>query len=94
MKSAYICEYCSKVGTKEEIKEHEIVCEDNYDRLSCYTCANRGKVGFENKMIKYECKKDIDIPAGKIIEFCKSYVRREKEKSPYMNLFNGFFGGY
>ena len=47
-----------------------------------------------NNLIKYECNKEINIPEGKIFEFCESYERKEKIDSPYSKIFNGLFGSY
>lgn len=80
------------MGTEEEVKEHELSCMDNYDRKSCYTCQNRGKLSMVNNLVKYECCKGIDIPEGKIFEFCKSYERKEKSGNPYEDFMTDLFG--
>lgn len=80
------------MGTEEEVKEHELSCMDNYDRKSCYTCQNRGKLSMVNNLVKYECCKGIDIPEGKIFEFCKSYERKEKSGNLYADFMTGLFG--
>lgn len=88
MKPVFKCDYCSKMGTEEEIREHEPKCFDNYDRRSCFTCTHKAFKGHN-----YECKVGVEIPEGKLIEFCKSYER--KEKNPLLNdLFGNMFGGY
>ena len=91
MKPVFKCDYCSKMGTEEEIIEHEPVCMDNYDRRSCYTCVHRGKFSMVNNLIKYECAKEIDIPEGRIFEFCNSYERKIKIDNPLSNLFGNLF---
>jgi len=94
MKPVYKCDYCSKMGTEEEIREHELTCMDNYDRKSCYTCQHRGKINMVNKLVKYECAKEIDIPEGKIFEFCQSYERKDKSNGLYDDLMTGLFGRF
>lgn len=77
MKPAFKCDYCSKMGTEEEIREHEPKCFDNHDRRSCYTCVHKTLKG-TFKDCSYECKAGIEIPEGKLFEFCNSYERKEK----------------
>lgn len=92
MKPAFVCDYCSKIGTEEEIRKHEPVCMDNYDRRSCCTCTHK-KSKFKNNRIIYECEIGREIPEGKMLEFCEFYER--KEKNPLLNsLFDNMFGGY
>ena len=94
MKPVFKCDYCKFMGTEEEVKEHELTCMDNYDRKSCYTCQHRGKLNMVNNLIKYECGKEIDIPEGKIFEFCKLYERKEKTDNPFNDLTRGLFGKF
>ena len=98
MKPVYKCDYCSHMGTEDEIREHEPVCMSNYDRKSCYTCKHRGKLNFIDSHIKYECKNGEDIPEDNIIEFCDSYERKEENgifPSFYTEaLFNGAFNNF
>lgn len=75
MKPVFKCDYCSKMGTEEEIREHEPKCFDNYDRRSCFTCIHKT---LNPKC--YECDIGIEIPKGKIFEFCGSYERKEEPK--------------
>lgn len=77
MKPVFKCDYCNFMGTEEEVKEHELTCTDNYNRKSCYTCRHR-TTNVVNKGIKFNCDKEIDIPEGKMFEFCKSYERKDK----------------
>ena len=87
MKPVFKCDYCSKMGTEEEIKEHEPKCFDNYDRRSCFTCVHQTLKG-----CNYECKVGVEIPEGKLIEFCNSYERKEKVDNPLSGLFGNIFG--
>lgn len=91
MKQVYKCDYCSFMGTEEEVREHEPNCHGNYDMRSCYTCKNRGKLTMEESKVKYECEVGKDVPAGCIIKYCDSY--EQKEKSPYADLVRSMFGG-
>ena len=90
MKPVFKCDYCSEMGTEEEIKEHEIKCIYNYDRRSCCTCVHKN-TRFKNDNIIYECKADKEIPVGKIFEFCSSY-ERNKNAGFFGGLFKGPFG--
>lgn len=94
MKPVFKCDYCTFMGTEEEVKEHEPNCMDNYDRKSCYTCVHKKGFKMENKLIKYECDCERDVPAGKLFEFCSKYERKEKpNKYDFVDsLFGGFKG--
>ena len=81
MKPVYKCDYCSYMGTEEEVKEHEHKCFDNYDMKNCYTCKHKMFGGMENNLVKYKCEKEVDIPAGHICNFCNFYERKEKSGS-------------
>ena len=90
MKPVFKCDYCSKMGTEEEIREHEANCFDNYDRKSCFTCIHKhtkyGEAG-----PAYECDAGIEIPKGKLFEFCDSYERKEKT-NPIKDVFGDLLG--
>lgn len=97
MKPVFKCDYCSKMGTEEEIREHEPVCTDNYDRKNCYTCVHkktRCKDNISEKKVTwiYECKAGNEIPEGKIFEFCPQYERREKPYTLGEAMFDNLFG--
>jgi len=87
MKPVFKCDYCSEMGTKEEIKEHEPKCFNNYDRRSCFTCVHK-RTKIEDKQWHYECKIGVEIPEGKFFEFCETYERKEKSNNFLDNLFN------
>ena len=87
MKPVFKCDYCKFMGTEEEVKEHEISCVYNYDRSSCHTCKHK-EIAFKDCKSMYKCKSGIDIPEGKMYEFCKSYDREEKS-----GFFTDFFNG-
>ena len=89
MKPVFKCDYCSKMGTEEEITEHEPKCFDNYDRRSCFTCVHKTFKG-----CNYGCKVGIEIPEGKFFEFCESYKRKEKSDDPLADIFGNLFGAY
>lgn len=94
MKPVYKCDYCSFMGTEEEVRNHEPLCHENYDMKSCWTCKNRGKMTMEDKLIKYECEAEKDIPAGNIIVHCERYEYKGKAESISGNLFGNLFGGF
>lgn len=91
MKPVFKCDYCQFMGTEEEVKKHEPECIDNYDKQSCYTCQYRGRLSMVDSLLKYECSNGIDVPAGKVYEFCKSYQRKEKTGNPYADFMAGLF---
>ena len=90
MKPVFKCDYCSQMGTEEEIREHEPQCMDNYDRKSCYTCVHKKLIN-KNKEWCYECKAGKEIPTGKFFEFCPLYERKEKSGDILDDLFNDLF---
>ena len=90
MKPVFKCDYCDKMGTEDEIREHELNCMDNYDRKSCYTCVHK-QLKSKDKQWYYECKVEVEIPEGKIFEFCPKYERKEKPDT-VGNLFGNLFG--
>ena len=92
MKPVFKCDYCSFMGTEEEVKEHESNCTENYDMRSCHTCKNRGRLSVVDSKIKYECEVGKDIPAGCIIKHCDLYEQKEKSKSIFGEFANYLFG--
>lgn len=91
MKPVFKCDYCSTMGTEEEIREHEPICRDNYDRRSCHTCAHKTTKP-KDKRWCYECEIGVEIPEGKLFEFCNNYERKEKVNNPLGDLFGNIFG--
>lgn len=88
MKQIFRCEYCSEIGTAEEIEKHEAECICNYNKKSCLTCkhASRG-------LTTYTCNIGRQIPEGKYIEECRYYEWDGKDHTT-RNFFNGsIFGG-
>lgn len=90
MKPVFKCDYCSKIGTEKEIKVHEPACVENYDRKSCFTCAFK-QFKIKDGQWYYECKGGEEIPTGKIIEFCDSYVRKESTGNYFADMLNDMF---
>lgn len=88
MKPVFKCEYCSKMGTEEEIREHEPNCVDNYDKKSCDTCVHRD-INIQKQW--YDCKLGVEISKGKIYLFCDTYERKEKIND-IGDLFGNWFG--
>lgn len=91
MHPVFKCDYCKFMGTEEEVREHELVCMDNYDRRSCYTCVHK-KLESRDKQWFYKCKLGKEIPEGKIFEFCPQYERKERPDDLLDGLFEGLFG--
>lgn len=91
MKPVFKCDYCSKMGSEEEIREHEPICMDNYDRKSCHTCVHK-KIYSKGSKYLYNCKAGKELPEGKIFEFCNTYERKEKGDYPLADLFGSLFG--
>lgn len=86
MKPVFKCDYCDQMGTEEEIRDHELICTDNYTMRSCYTCRHK-KIRFADGKMLFKCEAGEEIPEGKFIEFCKKYERREKPEHPLTNFF-------
>lgn len=89
MKQLFRCEYCSKVGTEEEIREHEETCVYNYNKKSCWTCKHKNNLCF-----KFACKLNKEIPEGKYIEQCDKYEDNEKNhttEESLTSMFNNIF---
>lgn len=91
MKPVFKCDYCKFMGTEEEVKKHEPVCMDNYDRKSCYTCIHK-KIKTDNNKYLYVCKASKEVPEGSIFEFCPQYERKEEKYDLIGGLFSGLFG--
>lgn len=96
MKPVYKCDYCSFMGTEDEVKEHELECYNNYDRRSCHTCKHKRIIPCKSaKEIKtawmYKCELEKEIPEGKFFEFCDLY--EEKEKQNFEGLFSDMLFG-
>jgi hypothetical protein len=78
------------MGTEEEIREHEPQCFDNYDKKSCFTCVHK-RTKTNNGTWYYECEKGIEIPEGKLFEFCGSYERNAAQNQ-LKDIFGDLFG--
>lgn len=93
MKPVFKCDYCSFMGTEEEVREHESECRKNYNLKSCYTCIHKGKLLSIEDNFKYECKNGKDIPVGSVYKYCDMYERnQEKDVFDMLNIFSGFGG--
>ena len=92
MKPIYRCEYCDFTGIEDEVKEHEDTCVYNYTKKSCLTCKHKD---FKNwKTI--ECKRDVELPEGKMLEQCVKYEKddTQKETVSWNSIFGkSLFGG-
>jgi hypothetical protein len=89
MKQVFKCDYCNFIGDEEQVKTHEPVCMDNYDRKSCYTCTNRNL----KSLTQFGCDCGKEIPEGHIFEFCDKYEQKEKRDYYLSNIFGDLFGG-
>ena len=87
MKPVFKCDYCSFMGTEEEVKEHEVICTENYDRRNCHTC----KYKKYKTAMSYECVNGIAIPEGKFFELCDTYERRQKSDNPWSDIMDAMF---
>ena len=90
MKQIYRCDFCSQMGTAEEIMEHEEKCIWNYHRKSCRTCKHREMQTFA----RYKCMFGVEIPEHHIIEHCSKWEWDERDcsKLSMNNIFNPFIG--
>lgn len=88
MKQLFRCEYCTEVGTEEEIIKHEQECIYNYNRRSCFTCMHK-----KSNFVAITCGLGKEIPSGTYMEQCSSYEWDEKAHTG-KNVFSGnLFGG-
>ena len=93
MKPVYKCDYCSYMGTEEEVKEHEPVCSNNYDAKNCHTCKHKRIVGMKDMITQRECMNGMNIPDGYICTSCSSYeVNDEKYSSDTKTMLYEMFG--
>lgn len=76
MKQLFRCEYCDKMGTAEQIADHEKECMYNYHRRSCWTCKHA-----EASLLGVKCKAEVEVPKDKYIENCSKYEWDEKDHS-------------
>ena len=94
MKPVFKCDYCTFMGTEEEVAKHEPECYENYNMKSCYTCIHKDGIMKTGEDWSYKCKAGLDIPANSIYKFCSKYERKEKS-TLFDNIFtNGIFGGF
>ena len=73
MKQLYKCEYCNFIGTEEEVKKHEEICELNSINKDCMSCKHKKFVG-----MNIECGAGKEIPAGKMYQCCDLHERKEE----------------
>ena len=88
MKQLFRCEYCDKIGTAEEIAEHEKTCTWNYTKKSCFTCKHA-----EICLMSVKCKAGKELPKDKYIEYCDIYEWDEKDRAAGNKLASTIFGG-
>ena len=88
MKQLFRCEYCDKIGTEEQIAEHEKEYMYNYHKRSCWTCKHA-----ETCLLTVKCKAGVEIPKDKYIENCSKYEWDEKDHSAINATTKSLFGG-
>jgi hypothetical protein len=90
MKQLFRCEYCTEVGTEEEILKHEETCIWNYTKRTCYTCRHANR-----NIMKFTCCAGRDLEEGKYMEGCSSWDRDDRDhtiKNPFGSIFgSGLF---
>ena len=87
MKQLFRCEYCTEIGTEEEIRKHEAECLYNYTKKSCWTCKHK-----ESSFIALKCNAGVELESGKYMECCNKYEWDEKDytsKSTFAKILNG-----
>ena len=89
MKPVFKCDYCNFMDIENKVKEHELICMDNYDRKSCYTCIHKRL----KTMTQFGCNRGKEIPEGHILEFCEKYERKEKKDYDLGSIFGDLLGG-
>lgn len=94
MKPVFKCDYCTFMGTEEEVKKHEPKCIDNYDRKSCETCVHKEGTKYTDSGWIYECGVGVNVPVNCTYEFCSEYKKKEKSTILSDILVNGLFGGF
>ena len=88
MKPVFRCDYCDFIGTEKDVKEHEPKCTENYTRRSCLTCKHKSYKG-----LNFTCVCGMEIPDGKMREFCPKYERKEKaDNGSFNDLVEMMFG--
>ena len=90
MKPVFKCEYCTFMGTEEQVRAHEDTCTNNYDKKSCWTCSHREFLNLN----QFKCNVGKEVPENMIFENCEKYERKEESKSdtPLNNMLGAFFG--
>lgn len=87
MKAVYRCDYCDKMGTEEEIKAHEEVCDHNVNNRGCMTCKRCQSDGIK----RLTCTKGKEIPEGKQFLHCDDYEHGEPELVGFMSVVMSVF---
>lgn len=88
MKPVFKCDFCDFMGVESDVKKHEIECTNNYTRRSCLTCRHRGY-----SSLNFTCYRDVELPAGKMREFCPKYEQEDVRKDPVEEFLELMLGG-
>ena len=73
MQPVFKCDFCSFMGSQQEVQEHTRKCTNNFERKNCLSCVHKSWEGVD---FKCDCGKH--IPAGQMIEFCDQYEYKKK----------------
>jgi len=70
---AWICDFCKRVGTKNEIKDHEDCCVFNLKNKTCYTCKYSIEKGALYSGFYKDCKINLNFEYAKDNGNCKGW---------------------
>lgn len=89
MKPVFKCEYCTFMGTEEQVRAHEDTCTNNYDKKSCFTCKHKAYASVK----QFKCNAGREIPEGMMFEHCEKYEQKEASKydTPRADIFRSIF---
>lgn len=88
MKQAYICDFCGKVGTEEEILQHEKECIKNPALKRCITCKHCYDLGYSVSygfdVISSALKCTITNNGVSELSTCDNYENGEPSRKVYL----------
>ena len=88
MKPVFKCDFCDFIGVESDVKKHEEECTENYTRRNCFTCKHRAYSSLD-----FICKCGLELPPGKMREFCPKYEREENRHDPLDDFMDLVLGG-
>ena len=89
MKPVYRCDYCNHMGTEDEVREHEIKCDHNFNNRGCMTCKHCKTDGIK----QLKCDFGVEVPEGQQILYCGKHEQGTPEIIGIMSTFMNMFGG-